>query len=84
MASLSRMDGYFVHIASRLESLRQGGKGEETGWLGELKSWSLWRAVAAEFLATMMFVFIGTMAACSMAETPDTSLDAKFIRVRYG
>lgn len=79
MLYLSRMEAYFVHIASRVEKLRQG-EADSVGWMDELKSWPLWRAVLAEFIATMLFVFIGTMSASSMAETTD--VDAKFLRVR--
>lgn len=57
------MDGYFLYIASKLEGLRKGGP--ERGVfdiLGEIKSLDLWRAVLAEGLATMIFVFVGTSA----------------------
>lgn len=81
MVSLNRMDAYFLHVSSRLDKLRQGEQAGSGGWLDELKSWPLWRAVLAEFLATMLFVFIGTMSATAMADTTD--LDAKFIRVKH-
>lgn len=81
MVSLNRMDAYFLHVSSRLDKLRQGEQAASGGLLDELKSWPLWRAVLAEFLATMVFVFIGTMSATTMADTTD--LDAKFIRVRF-
>ena len=53
------MDGYFLHIANRLDSIRTEGQGK-LDIIGELKSWDLWRAVLAEGLATMLFVFVGT------------------------
>lgn len=57
------MDGYFLYIADRLDRIRVGeGKGK-FDLLGELKSWELWRAVLAEGVATMLFVFIGTASA---------------------
>lgn len=72
------MDAYFLHVSSRLQKIREG-EPEPGGWLEELKTWPFWRAVLAEGVATMFFVFIGTMAAVSMVESTD--LDAKFIRV---
>ena len=57
------MDGYFLYIADRLDRIRVGeGKGK-FDLIGELKSWELWRAVLAEGVATMLFVFIGTASA---------------------
>lgn len=56
------MDGYFLYIASKLEKLRTGPKKSVLDIVGEIKSWDLWRAVLAEGLATMLFVFIGTSA----------------------
>ena len=53
------MDGYFLYIANRLDNIRTEGPGK-LDIVGELKSWDLWRAVLAEGVATMLFVFVGT------------------------
>ncbi|WAR21870.1 AQP1-like protein, partial [Mya arenaria] len=45
----------------------------------ELKSWPLWRAVLAEFIATLLFVFIGTMSAIDIVPFTDTA--GKFVRI---
>ncbi|XP_052773593.1 aquaporin-5-like [Mya arenaria] len=76
---MSPIDGYFVYLASRLDKLRQGGDTETGNWLQELKTWPLWRAVLAEFLATLLFVFIGTMSAVDIV--PITDPAGKFVRI---
>ena len=77
---MSAMDGYFLYIAARLDKLRQGGDAAGAGnWAMELRGWPLWRAVIAEFLATFLFVFIGTMSAVDIVPAGD--LNAKFVRV---
>lgn len=79
------MEGYFVHIASHVEKIRRadGGAPEANTIQGkilqEIKSWELWRAVLAEFIATLLFVFIGTMSAVGMVTVVDEW--AKIIRV---
>lgn len=57
------MDGYFLHVANRLDKIRTGDNHGKSEFLKELKTLDLWRAVLAEFVATMLFVFIGTMSA---------------------
>ena len=54
------MDGYFLHIANRLDKIRTGDGQGNFNIFGELKSWDLWRAVLAEGVATLLFVFVGT------------------------
>ncbi|XP_052773692.1 aquaporin-5-like [Mya arenaria] len=76
---MSPIDGYFLYLASRLDKLRQGDNTEDRNWLQELKTVSLWRAVLAEFIATLMFVFIGTMSAVDIVPITDTA--GKFIRI---
>nr|AYH91719.1 aquaporin [Pomacea canaliculata] len=56
------MEGLYVHIASKLEAIRLGQDGAKTYKVldpKELKSVELWRAVFAEFLAQILFVFLG-------------------------
>ncbi|WAR21869.1 AQP2-like protein [Mya arenaria] len=76
---MSPIDGYFLYLASRLDKLRRGENTETGNWLQELKTWSLWRAVLAEFLATLLFVFIGTMSAVDIVPITDSA--GKFIRI---
>lgn len=54
------MDAYFLYITSKLEKLRKGPERSLFDIAGEFKSWDLWRAVLAEGVATMLFVFAGT------------------------
>ena len=70
------MDAYFLYVADRLEKIRNG---EAKGLLGELKSWELWRAVLAEGVATMLFVFIGT--ASAVLPMGEALQAAKIVRV---
>ena len=74
------MDAYFLYITSKLEKLR---KGPERGLFdieGEAKSWDLWRAVLAEGVATLLFVFIGTS---SIVQPAGEGLDGgRILRVR--
>ncbi|WAR21889.1 AQPA-like protein [Mya arenaria] len=76
---MSPIDGYFIYLASRLDKLRKGGDTETGNWLQELQTWPLWRAVLAEFLATLLFVFIGTMSAVDIV--PITDPAGKFVRI---
>lgn len=80
------MDGYFIHIANRLDKIRRGGDNNKpTDFFGSLKqelvSWELWRAVLAEFLATFVFVFIGTMSTVHMVPIPDPA--GQFVRIAF-
>ncbi|XP_052770365.1 aquaporin FA-CHIP-like [Mya arenaria] len=76
---MSPVDGYFIYLASRLDKLRKGGDTETGNWLQELQTWPLWRAVLAEFLATLVFVFIGTMSAVDIVPLTDPA--GKFVRI---
>ncbi|KAL4218102.1 Aquaporin-4 [Mactra antiquata] len=75
------MDGYFLSIASKLDSIRLQSTTGKLDILRELKSFELWRGVLAEFLATMLFVFIGTMSAVDVVNPLD--LSSKFIRIAF-
>lgn len=58
------MEGYFIYVANKLDSIRFGpSSGGKLFDLREVKTLSFWRAVSAEFLATMMFVFLGSASA---------------------
>lgn len=65
------MDGYFYYITNKLEAIRLGQTSGRFDIVGELKSYELWRAVSAEFIATMLFVFIGTMSAVTLDANDD-------------
>jgi glycerol uptake facilitator-like aquaporin len=72
------MDGYFVDLTRRIEKLRNGDL--PSGMLQELKSRALWRAVFAEFIATMVFLFIATMAAVPLLPVEGT--EATIVKVQ--
>ncbi|KAK6959884.1 hypothetical protein BgiMline_035057, partial [Biomphalaria glabrata] len=58
------MEALYVHIANKLEGIRFG-RPKPSGKLidlSELRSLDLWRAVFAEFLAQLLFVFLGCAA----------------------
>ena len=70
-----------MHIANKVEQTKlQHGRVGKVGLLEELRTWDLWRAVLAEFVATMLFVFIGTMSAVSIATGDELS---KVVRVSF-
>jgi hypothetical protein len=80
------MEGYFIHIANHVERIRSSHSKTELPRsfsgkiIKELKSWELWRSVLAEFIATLLFVFIGTMS--TLPIVPEADDWAKIIRVR--
>ncbi|KAK3578203.1 hypothetical protein CHS0354_015254 [Potamilus streckersoni] len=55
------MEGYFLYITNKLAKIRSEKEmGEPKGLLfREVNQWSFWRAVLAEFVGTMLLVFIG-------------------------
>ena len=59
------MEGLYVHIANKLESVRFGLNGYKYKLFDshELKSVQLWRAVFCEFIGSVVFVFLGCSAA---------------------
>ncbi|KAH3868507.1 aquaporin AQPAn.G-like [Dreissena polymorpha] len=75
------MDSYFLYIASRLEKLRRDkdANNRSGSWFGELKQLQFWRAVAAECVATLFVVFVGTMSKVDITQPVDVTI--KFIRV---
>ncbi|XP_060565223.1 aquaporin FA-CHIP-like [Ruditapes philippinarum] len=78
------MEGYFLHIASKLEELRVRPGTGKFNLLTELKSWDLWRGVIAELIATALFVLIGSMSAMDINQTDEGDKNAKFIRCKTG
>ncbi|XP_060576031.1 aquaporin-5-like isoform X2 [Ruditapes philippinarum] len=81
------MEGYFIHIANYIERLRSSHSKTELPRsfsgkiIKELKSWELWRSVLAEFIATLLFVFIGTMSTLPIVPVVDDW--AKIIRIAF-
>ena len=73
------MDAYFLYVANRIDKIRAGEGSGKFDIVGELKSWELWRAVMAEGVATMLFVFIGT--ASAVLPLGEVLMAAKIIRV---
>ncbi|XP_062599756.1 aquaporin-4-like [Saccostrea cucullata] len=54
------MEGYFMHVSQAVTEARFGKDVEEKVYsIRELKTWKFWRAVLAEFVGTMLFVFLG-------------------------
>lgn len=55
------MEGYFMHVSKKVAEARFGKEEEEEKVYSvrELKTWKFWRAVMAEFVGTMLFVFLG-------------------------
>uniref|UniRef100_A0A8W8NLK5 Uncharacterized protein n=1 Tax=Magallana gigas TaxID=29159 RepID=A0A8W8NLK5_MAGGI len=55
------MEGYFMHVSKKVADARFGKEQEEEKVYSvrELKSWKFWRAVMAEFVGTLLFVFLG-------------------------
>ncbi|XP_059175182.1 aquaporin-5-like isoform X2 [Physella acuta] len=73
------MEALYIHIANKLESIRFG-KPKHSGKLidiAELKTLELWRAVFAEFLAQILFVFLGC--ASAIAINPTNSSDPVYL-----
>ena len=64
------MEALYIHIANKLESLRfgSGGGGYKLINLEELRTLALWRAVFAEFLAQVIFVFMGCASAIKISQ----------------
>lgn len=65
------MEALYIHIANKLEGLRFGtcGPSGKILSMSELKSAELWRAVFAEFLAQVLFVFLGCASANAIGNT---------------
>ncbi|CAG5133919.1 unnamed protein product, partial [Candidula unifasciata] len=64
------MEALYIHIANKLEGLRFGKSGPsgKITDLSELKSAELWRAVFAEFLAQVLFIFLGCASAMRISD----------------
>ncbi|XP_053382421.1 aquaporin AQPAe.a-like [Mercenaria mercenaria] len=77
------MEGYFLHIASRLENLRTQPCKGTFDILKELRSWDLWRAVIAEAMATALFVLIGTMSIMDLEQMDQGDRNAKYVRIAF-
>lgn len=69
MRKFLRMESLYIHIANKLESARRGSKGFGS-IREELRSWDVWRATAAEFVATFLFVFAG----CASTTIPNSDV----------
>nr|AOS89753.1 aquaporin [Helix pomatia] len=69
------MEALFIHIANKLEAIRFGRQSPSGKIvdLSELKSVELWRAVFAEFLAQVLFLFLGCASAIAISATNESS-----------
>ncbi|XP_053409128.1 aquaporin AQPAe.a-like isoform X4 [Mercenaria mercenaria] len=81
------MERYFLHVANNIERIRRADDNAripnnfKEKIIQEFKSWESWRAVLAEFIATLMFVFIGTMSAAGIV--PVVNDWAKIVRIAF-
>ncbi|XP_069106459.1 aquaporin-1-like [Argopecten irradians] len=76
------MEAYVHQISNKLSDIR-APKEPETKPLqfGELKLWTFWRAVLAEFIGTMIFVFLGCMSALPLRT--HTPLDHDPVKISF-
>uniref|UniRef100_A0A0B7A807 Aquaporin n=2 Tax=Arion vulgaris TaxID=1028688 RepID=A0A0B7A807_9EUPU len=76
------MEALYVHIANKLENIRYGRQAPSGKILDltELKSLELWRAVFAEFLAQVLFVYLGCASANALAGPKD---DIYLIKIAF-
>ena len=76
------MEGLFIHTASKLESIRTGNdckkRADCTLSKDDITSWPVWRAALAEFLAQVLFVFLG---GCTAMITGPCDDCAKVVKV---
>ncbi|XP_076437828.1 aquaporin-5-like [Babylonia areolata] len=77
------MEGLFVYTANKVEEVRTGAdEGKQKGYkivdVQELKSLAFWRAVGAEFLAQILFVYLGGSSAMFAADD-----NAKVIKIAF-
>ncbi|XP_041360895.1 aquaporin-2-like isoform X3 [Gigantopelta aegis] len=79
------LEGFFIYISNKLESIRFGHT--KTKYkiidLQELKSVALWRAVFAEFLASILFVYLGAQSAVGRGVVGNTPDNADIIRISF-
>ncbi|KAL3889401.1 hypothetical protein ACJMK2_001745 [Sinanodonta woodiana] len=82
------MEGYFIYITNKLANIRSEKEiGGPKGLLfREVYQWSFWRAILAEFVGTMLFVFIGCASTIRLtldgSSVPQDKLDhARIIRI---
>jgi len=60
-----------MYLVNKLESIRVGTNSDKLDILRELRSRDLWRGVAAEFVATLLFVLISTLACVAIGSEND-------------
>ena len=82
------MEALYIHIATKLEKIRFGQIPVVRRLdLSEVKTKGLWRAVLAEFLATMLFIFMSVMSAMTVglvnASGADFSPGARLVKVSF-
>ncbi|XP_022345267.2 aquaporin AQPAn.G-like [Crassostrea virginica] len=64
------MEGYFMYVSQKVAEARFGkDENQKVTSVKELKTWKFWRAVLAELVGTMFFVFLGC--ASTVTTTPD-------------
>ncbi|XP_071142861.1 aquaporin AQPAn.G-like isoform X3 [Mytilus edulis] len=75
----SGMEAYVMYIANKLQEIRFGKPSEvRILHFGELKTWTFWRAVLAEFVGTLLFVFLGCASAVPITGEPQSTIKIAF------
>ena len=74
------MEAYVMYIANKLQEIRFGKPSEvRILHFGELKTWTFWRAVLAEFVGTLLFVFLGCASAVPITGEPQSTIKVRMI-----
>ncbi|KAK3088627.1 hypothetical protein FSP39_021464 [Pinctada imbricata] len=73
------MEGYFVYVSDKLEEIRFGAP-EKYQIFGtrEVVKWAFWRAVLAEFIGTLLFVFLGCASAVPIGDSIQPTIKIAF------
>ena len=65
------MESYFLYITNKIQEIRFGKPKQLTFCdLSEVKTWLFWRAVMAEYVGTLLFVFLASQSTIPLDGTP--------------
>ncbi|KAJ8321676.1 hypothetical protein KUTeg_000147 [Tegillarca granosa] len=69
------MEGYVNHLVKKLQEI-QFGQDPEIPQLSfvELRSWNFWKGVIGEFVATLLFVYMGVSSTVVLVGSPDVDI----------
>ena len=73
------MEGLMLYVSDKLSEIRFGKKKDNDKCCGlkELATWVFWRAVIAEFLGTMLFVFLGCASVIPLKGTEQSAVKVR-------